>query len=51
MPITEAIEKRYGLVNDSDVGIDIHSLAQVQKEIKAPVFEVVGVRKLNKQQR
>lgn len=48
--IVQAIMERYGLVDDLNVGIDVQSIAQVQKEIKAKFFEIVGAEKLNKKQ-
>ncbi|EEB11830.1 tubulin-specific chaperone E, putative [Pediculus humanus corporis] len=46
--IVEAIKERYGLTSDPNVGLDQEIIIQVQKEIKAKIFEVVGAEKLNR---
>lgn len=49
--IIEAIKERYGLTSDPNVGLDQEAMVQVQREIKARLFEVVGASKLNLIQR
>jgi len=46
----EAIQNRYGLILDN-AGVDSEIIAQLQKDIKAALFEVVGAEKVNKKQR
>lgn len=49
--LLEAIENRYGEVTDGTAGLDLVKINEVQREMKAKFFEVVGAEKLNKHQR
>ncbi|KAL0273899.1 UNVERIFIED_CONTAM: hypothetical protein PYX00_006466 [Menopon gallinae] len=48
--LLEAIENRYGEITDGTAGLDLDKINEVQREMKAKFFEVVGAEKLNKQQ-
>ncbi|KAK6622615.1 hypothetical protein RUM43_008457 [Polyplax serrata] len=49
--VIEAIEERYGVMTDPNIGLDQETILQLQRNIKATFFEVVGVSKLNQIQR
>ncbi|EFN86898.1 tubulin-specific chaperone E [Harpegnathos saltator] len=46
----QAIEMRYGLIDDDLAGIDREEVSNLKKEINAPFLELVGFSKVNKKQ-
>lgn len=46
----QAIEMRYGLIDDELAGIDREEVSSLRKEINAPFLELVGFSKVNKKQ-